>query len=323
MKTFFLITTLLLSSFFSHAAYSAQKPQAGFVIVDRDSFPFYKHSKLIEQNESPTLSLKKEPAAAYAIVVKLLDNMKIPYLLISESPAIFQTDWISWHYDNESKQTLSTPDNRFFNMETRDKYKFKIAINPHQQQSHISFSKVEREQEEDITPDSAMSWFKWVQKDPSQKAVKAFMRRLQTEYEIYGIAPNEPVTEKSVIQDVVQKRSNRINLAIGIDQAWAKLNKQLKQNDIQLGDVHDNQHMLNTKWVYAEFMVKSSHLKTTSKQYQRHKFQLMVIPGASAESSTVMVFHTGFQQNTETVAWGDNSTQEAIAAAFLDLLELE
>jgi len=49
----------------------------------------------------------------------------------------------------------------------------------------------------------------------------------------------------------------------------------------------------------------------------------MVIPGARSDKSTIFVYHTGFQKKSDKNAWSDEDTQEAIAAAFLDFMEVK
>jgi len=254
--------------------------------------------------------------------------MGLPYQVISESPAVFQTDWISWHYDAESKKAMSRYVSRFFGTSRRDKYKFRIAVKNIQQQPHLLLEEVSREQEVDITPDTAMIWLKWKPQEPDKHAIKAFPQRLRTEYEILMMAANAPVPVAPAApvistNKVVSPDSNYMALDMSVDQAWGVVIKQVAQKSVPMANTHNRQHMLNTEWVYAEYNTETSNLDTSKTESQRHQFQVMVIPGARSDKSTLFVYHTGFQRNSDKKTWSDEDTQEAIAAAFLDFLEVK
>jgi len=322
MKRVITLFASLLITFYTLPSYSAGTP-GGVVIEDKDPYPLARHSQIIQHDGSPSLLLKSSASDYYSTVVNMLDDMGVPYQVISESPAIFQTDWISWHYDAESKKTLSAYNNRFFSLNKRDKYKFRISIIKAVQKTFLVLDKVNREEEVDITSGTEMVWLKWLPKEPDNKAVNAFKKRLQTEYEVQMLASNTPVPGAPLAavastNNIVIPNSNTMALDMSVDQAWSLLIKQLAEKSVRLANTHDNQHMLNTEWMYAEYNTAASYLKTSKKDSQRHKFQVLVIPGSAGNKSSIFVYHTGFQQNSEEIAWSDKDTQEAIAGAFLN-----
>lgn len=286
-------------------------------------------------------------------VVIILNKSGIPYQELSKSPASFQTDWISWHYDAKTQKTLSRPGVRFFKTNARDKYKFKLSIRYIEQQPIIMLDEVNRRELVDITADTEISWYEWKQKEPEAAAVKAFLQRLQTEHEIVMLQSVNPVIDSSVppvtaspavitgsittkpvvaapagkeeapAQKVRQTYRNYIPINLDPGQTWAQTIRQLKLKSIPLSDVHNEQHMLSSGWVYAEFNADTKQLDTTSKEAQRHKFQLMVIPGSTSQTSSVFVYHTAFQQKSGQSTWSDKETQQGIANAFLNFLDLE
>jgi hypothetical protein len=326
MKRVITLFASLLILFYTFPSYSDNA--SGIIIKDKEAYPLSQYSQLVQHDGSPSLLLKNSKSGNYSIVVNMLDNMGVPYQVVSESPAIFQTDWISWHYDAKSKKTLSTHTNRFFTLNGRDKYKFRISIRTVQQESYLLLDKVSRERQVDITPDTEMVWLKWEPKEADTKAISAFIQRLQNEYEVQMLASNATVPEVAVSQvpstaRVVNPNSNTMALDMSVDQAWGVLIKQLTQKSVSLANTHNNQHMLNTEWMYAEYNTAASYLNTSRKNSQRHQFQVLVIPGSANDKSSIFVYHTGFQQNSEEIAWADKNTQEAIAGAFLDFLELD
>ena len=173
-----------------------------------------------------------------------------------------------------------------------------------------------------------MVWLKWQPAEPDSKAINAFKKRLQTEYEVQMLAsntpaPGAPLEKVASTNNIVIPNSNTMALNMSVDQAWGLLIKQLAQKSVRLANTHNNQHMLNTEWVYAEYNTAASYLKTSKKDSQRHKFQVLVIPGSAGNKSSIFVYHTGFQQNSETAAWSDKNTQEDIAGAFLNFLDID
>ena len=326
MKRVITLFASLLITFYTLHSHSVNTPGTpGVVIEDKDPYPLSRHSQIIQHEGSPSLLLKSSSSDYYSTVVNMLDDMGVPYQVISESPAIFQTDWISWHYDAESKKTLSAYNNRFFSLNTRDKYKFRISIIKAEQKTFLILDKVNREEEVDITSGTEMVWLKWQPKEPDNKAINAFKKRLQTEYEVQMLASNAPVpgVPLAKVASTVIPSSNTMALDMSVDQAWGLLIKQLAQKSVPLANTHNDQHMLNTEWVYAEYNTAASYLKSSKKDSQRHKFQVLVIPGSVGNKSSIFVYHTGFQQNSEEAAWSDKDTQEAIAGAFLNFLEID
>lgn len=330
MKRVITLFASLLITFYTLPSHSANTAGGanGAVIEDKDPYPLARHSQIIQHDGSPSLLLKSSSSDYYSTVVNMLDDMGVPYQVVSESPAIFQTDWISWHYDAESKKTLSAYNNRFFSLNARDKYKFRISIIKAEQKTFLILDKINREEEVDITSGTEMVWLKWQPKEPNNKAVNAFKKRLQTEYEVQMLASNTPAPGTPAAPVVSTSaiaipNSNHMALDMSVDQAWSVLIRQLAQNSVSLASTHNNQHMLNTEWVYAEYNTAASYLKTSKKDSQRHKFQVLVIPGSAGNKSSIFVYHTGFQQNSEEAAWSDKDTQEAIAGAFLNFLEID
>ncbi len=329
------VTTLLASlliTFYTLPSYSGDRPpddSSGFVLVDKEIFPLSRYSQLVEGDGSPSLRLTGSESDNYSIVVNMLSNLGLPYQVVSESPAIFQTDWISWHYDEESRKTTSRYVSRFYGTSRRDKYKFRIAIKNIQQQPHLLLDEVSREQEIDITPDTAMIWLKWKPQEPDNHAIEAFLQRLRTEYEILMMAANAPVPVTpaapviSANKVVASPDSNYLALDMSVDQAWGIVIKQAAKKSVPMANTHNRQHMLNTEWMYAEYNTEKASLDTSKTDSQRHQFQVMVIPGARSDKSTIFVYHTGFQKKSDKNTWADEDTQEAIAAAFLGFLDIE
>lgn len=319
MKRVIIFAVTLLVTFYTLPSFSKDTP--GIVIEDKSPYPLHQYSQLTIGNELPSLLLKNIKLDNYSIIVSILENMGIPFQVVSESPAVFQTDWISWHYDTETRKTLSNHTNRFFKLNLRDKYQFRISVNDIQQHPVITLNEINRKQEVDITPDTEMVWLKWQKKEPNSNAINDFMKRLQTEYEIQVLASNSPVTQET--SNTRPTSSNYIALNMTVNQAWSALIKQLKNSSITLANTHNNQHMLNTDWIYAEYSTDTNDFNFSLKDSQRHQFQLMVIPGPSVNSSSIFAYHTGFEQKSNTSTWSDSTTQESIAGAFLDFLNLK
>lgn len=358
MKHIFITATTLLLTLFTVSAYSNNTD--GIIIEDKEPYPLYQHSQLIEQGTSSAIILKNKRQNTYSTVVDLLKKTGISYQVISQdisqatskAPSIIQTDWISWHFDADSKKTLSSQNNRFFTLNTRDKYKFRLSIKDIQQHPAITLDKVDREQQVDITPDTGMVWLKWKQEEPDAEAVNAFMHRLQTEYEIHALeskyslankplaisanAANEAAANEATANEVATNKtvdiapvgivpvfSSQLSIDMNIDQAWALVIKQLSIKSVPLASVHNDQHMLNSKWFYAKFDSKTNQLNITSKEDQRHQFQLIVVPGSTRQTSSIFVYHTAFQQNSSQSQWSDKETRQEIAGAFLKTLDLK
>lgn len=349
MKQLFITATTLLLTLFSVSAYSNNTD--GIIIVDKEPYPLYQHSQLIDQGTSSAIILKDKQQNTYSTVVNLLKKTGISYQIISqgtsEAPGIIQTDWISWHFDADSKKTLSNQNNRFFTLNTRDKYKFRLSIKDIQQHPAITLDKVDREQQVDITPDTGMVWLKWKSKEPDTEAIKAFMHRLQTEYEILALESKYSLTKKPVAISVIAANeaaaneaaanktadiapvnivpafNSQLSIGLNIDQTWALVIKQLSIKSVPLASVHNDQHMLNSKWLYAKFDAKTKQLDISSKEDQRHQFQLIIVPGSTRQTSSIFVYHTAFQQNSSPSQWSDKETQQEIAGAFLKTLDLK
>lgn len=355
-----LLVMLLLSSF-TLPVYSRDKSAEadGIIIEYKEPFHQYQYSQLINSAGVPGLVLLTNQQDIASTVVFILDKAGIPYQELSKSPATFQTDWISWHYDAKTKKTVSQPRNRFFKEKTRDKYRFRLSIRYIGQQPNIMLDEVSRRALVDITADTEMSWYVWKQQEPVADAVKAFLKRLQTEYETVMLQTVNPVMAGSVapvrtrpiktagpitpgpavaapaipaipttraeapVQKVRQTYRNYLPMNLDPGQSWAQSVRQLKLKSIPLSSVHNEQHILSSGWVYAEFNAATKQLDTTSKEVQRHKFQLMVIPGSTSQTSSVFVYHTAFQQKTGPSTWSDKKTQPEIADAFLNFLDLK
>lgn len=319
MKRITLFAATLLITFYALSSFSNNAP--GVVIEDKAAYPLYKYSKIIKQDQQPSLYLNNFNQDISSVVTGILDSMGVPFEIISNSPATFQTGWISWHYDNESKKTLSSHTNRFFRLNTRDKYKFRISIRNDKHQTLLVLDEVNREHEVDITPDTEMVWLKWKPAEPDNNAITAFMKRLQTEYEIQALASDTPVIPE--VNNAIQPDNNYVSLNMTAAQAWSVLIRQLANHSISLASTHETQHMVNTEWVYASFNPTTKRFDFSDKETQRHQFQLMVIPGSTKNVSSIFAYHTGFQQKTGTSAWTDEKTQEDSAAAFLNSLSIQ
>ena len=312
MKCATILCATLLAAIYASPSYSSDK--TGVVIEDKESYPFYKFSQLINSDNSPSLLLKGSRPVNYSVIVGMLNNMGVPYQLVSEEPAIFQTDWVSWHYDAKSNKTLSHQKNRFFSMNTRDKYKFRLTVKNIQNNPEIMLDNVDREHEVDITSGTEMIWLKWIPIDHEPKAVVAFLQRIQTEYELYALASNKTISHKT--------SSNHLSVNMSVDQAWALIIKLINQKLVPLESTHNEQHMLNTAWLNAQYNSDTNSFNLLSKDLQRHKFQLLVVPGSTPNTSSIFAYHTAFQQNDGSSSWSDGGTQEAIAGAFLEFLEI-
>lgn len=328
MKQVILVFAGLFIAAYAFSSYSNKDDLSGFILVDKEIFPLSRYSQLVEGDGPPSLRLTGSESDNYNVVVSMLSNLGFPYQVVSESPAVFQTDWISWHYDEESKKTMSRYVSRFFGTSRRDKYKFRIAIKNIQQQTSLFLDEVSREEEIDITPDTEIIWLKWKPQEPDNHAIVAFLQRLRTEYEILMMAANAPVpvTPAAPVisaNKVASPDSNYMALDMSVDQAWGVVIKQVAKKSVPMASTHNRQHMLNTEWVYAEYDTETSSLDASKTDSQRHQFQVMVIPGARSDKSTLFVYHTGFQRNSGKKTWSDEDTQEAIAAAFLDFLDIK
>jgi len=272
MKRITTLFAVLLITLYTLPSYSGDRPPddlSGVLIVDKEVFPLSRYSQLVQRDGAPALLLTGSDSDNYSVVVNVLSSMEIPYQVVSESPAVFQTDWISWHYDEEIKKTMSRYVSRFYGMSRRDKYKFKISIKNIQQQSHLLLDKVEREQEIDITPDTEIIWLKWKPQEPDKHAIKAFLQRLRTEYEILMMAANAPVPVVAPVAPVISTNkvvspdSNYMALDMSVEQAWGVVIKQVAQKSVPMANTRNRQHMLNTEWVYAEYDTKTSSLDTS------------------------------------------------------------
>ena len=301
----------------------------GIVITDKEPYPLYQFSRINKQAKTPSIELISPQQSANAIVSTILKTIGIAFETISESPNIYQTEWISWHYDADSNKTLSNINNRFFNLNTRDKYKFRMVEKLTAQKVTLTFEKVERQQQHDITPDTEMVWLKWQVKNPDENAITAFIQRIQTEYEIISLASDKRVitatTVKGTTTDTeIKKISNSITLNLDTEKAWVLLTEQLQKNSIPLSKINNKQYILSTKWVHQKLDTENTAPKIT----QRHQFQLLVIPAAAKSSSTIFVYHTEYQNkiqqpNLDEKSWSEQETQQRIAGAFLHSLNLQ
>jgi hypothetical protein len=336
MNNILIPVAVLLLSLTSTASFSDNNN--GITIDDKEPYPLYKYSRISDSEKTPSIILLESPtqdADASVTTTNILKTIGVPFQVISESPAIYQTDWISWHYDVDSKKTLSSINNAFFSLNTRDKYKFKITISTAEQQnapvqSTLTFENILRQQQHDITPDTEMVWLKWKDEKPDKNAIKAFMQRIQTEYEIIALSSIVLTSNKQPAATNLSNKiqSNSISLDLEVDQAWATLIKRLKEQSISLSTVNSEQHILSTKWIHNNYATITQNADTTDQSVQRHQFQLLVVPGASAQTSTLFVYHTAYQtsnkqKNLNDNSWSEQTTQKNIASTFLNTIKID
>jgi hypothetical protein len=364
---FLTLSTALLITLITIPVHSRSSDDAehyGVVIVDEKPYASYQYSKVIEYKGTTALIFNDDKQDLKTTIERLLKAAAIPYKLVSASPLLFQTDWVAWHYDAETKKALSQQENFWFTLNTRDKYKFRISATNIEQHPAIIFDKVNREKQIDITPDSTMVWLKWKQKKPNAEAVKTFMQRLQTEHEALALERSNTASTPALVQShvpqivvvpvskvgvsvsnvevsvskevpVVAKPlpitkkigSNTTTLNLNVEQTWALLIRRITNKNISLIDTHNDQHMLNTDWIYADYDTTNNTLSMAVDSNQRHQFQVIVVPGSTEQFSSVFVYHTKFQKNvpqhnSDEKSWSDSKTQQEIAAAFLEMLDL-
>ena len=341
IKRLFIIISLSISATTLPAvSFSQTDKSPGVIIPDNNHYTFYAHSKLINNKSGKyeSIQLNKNTSSTTSLLKTILNTWKLPYKILSESPIILKTDWLLWHYDKESNKTFSKPENSFFTLNVRDRYRFKLLVKSHDDKTEINILQVKREQETDITPSSAMTWIEWKPKSENKQAVHAFLLHLQTAFEtlavsehtknIIGYKKSLPLAAPAAAATTTQAHSNHISLDMNTDQAWSLLITRLTQKSIAIESIHSDQHMLNTKWQYADFNPEKDSWNNLEKDNQRHKFQFIVIPGTTNHSSSIFVSHTAFQQNSgkqnsDSFSWSDRRMQQEIAAAFLNSLNLK
>ena len=89
---------------------------AGTIIPDIEAYPFFKHSQLSESTlpgAQTTITLETSSSTSATQLTAILQNWKLPFEVLSESPFIIKTNWLLWHYDEDTKKTLSEPQNNF------------------------------------------------------------------------------------------------------------------------------------------------------------------------------------------------------------------
>jgi uncharacterized lipoprotein len=303
--------------FIANSALAANK-NSGSIIPDIEVYPFYQHSQLTESSFTEgqaSLSLKISSTNSIQQLTAILKNWKVPFETISAAPFIIKTDWLLWHYDENTKKTLSEPQNRFFSLNTRDRYRFKFNIEINQEQAVLKLSQTWREQEVDITPDSAMVWLKWQEKPIDTHAVEAFLLRLQTEFEKIALAANQnhPVIIPQTISSKPDELINYLTINKSVATAWSLLVLKLGDKDVSISSADNKRHIITTDWFRP----------TDNKHDEYHRFKITLTAGATTNESSIFVHHIAVRDKNQTSKKLENSKDKlALEAAFLKNLQL-
>ncbi len=329
IKHFFIIVILsITTATLPGISFSKTDKKDGVIIPSIASYPFYKHSKLVDpasNNNVAAILLSKDPATNTASLKTILNSWKLPYDIVSESPAIIKTNWLLWHYDKETQTSYSEPETHFFTLNVDDRYRFTFSIESYDKnKTRISLTQVLREKQKDITPDGTYVWLKWEPVKENPRAVHDFLVRLQTEFEriamsdqLSNVVTNniEPavVTPETTTSETDVK--NYLSLNISINAAWSQLILSLSNKNIALETVDSEQHTIKTKWLPVSYDKTDKTLVFNPNNDEQHKFKFIVTPGSQKNRSSIFVYPTATKLN--------NNEQAEIAAEFLNYLQLE
>jgi len=325
-KHLFIISLSICTLAVPGIGYCQANKKSGVIIPDNDPFTNYTHTELVQStsgNHTESILLDKDLSSGTAALEAIFNTWKLPYRTLSKSPTIISTDWLLWHYDKESNKTYSKPENSFFSLNVRDRYRFKLIVKSHDDKTRISIQQVKREQEKDITPSSTMIWLKWLPLPENERAVHDFILRLQTAFETSAISEQKknivsnkksaPVSSK---QPGIEK--NYISLNMPINAAWSKLILALSNKNITLNSVDSERHKISTKWLPVSYNKTDKTL--VFKTDEQHKFKFIVTPGDRPEHSSIFIYNLKIKQGKKEKA---NSEQDKLAAKFLQYLQLE
>ena len=316
--TLWLITLYFGSAIFITDTALASNKSPGTIISDIEAYPFFQHSKLSGSSLSSgqaSITLGNPSTISANQLTAILKNWKLPFEVISEAPYIIKTNWLLWHYDENTKKTLSEPQNHFFSINTRDRYRFKFNIEPNNDQTVLKLSQSWREQEIDITPDSAMVWLKWKSEPIDKHAIKAFLQRLQTEFEKIALAENK--NQQVVIPQPVITKSDEVTNYQTINQSvtttWPNLILTLSDKNIPITSADSQRYIVTTNWFQP----------TSDKPAKFHRFKITLIAGATADESSIFVRHIAAQDKDQNFKKLENSKDKlALETAFLKSLQL-
>ena len=124
--------------------------------------------------------------------------------------------------------------------------------------------------------------------------------------------------------------------------AWQALLLALHDLDIGIEKADEQQYLITTKWLEADYEKKNHKLLLGSngqrswafdragEGLQRHRFQLMLVPAEAGQAAMVYAYHIGYQEQIDRTpdssrtlfAWQDRKTDPAAAAAFLRQLRI-
>ncbi|MDT8283310.1 MAG: outer membrane protein assembly factor BamC [Gammaproteobacteria bacterium] len=309
-------------------SFSKTDDKAGTIIPNIETYPQYKYSKLVDpttNNNVTSILLNGDLAANTRSLKTIFNSWKLPYDIVSESPATIKTNWLLWHYDKETQRSYSKPEIHFFTLNVEDRYRFTFLIEPYQQnKTRISLTQVLREKQKDITPDSTYVWLKWQPVKENPDAVHDFLVRLQTEFEKiatsnqsnFAAADNVAatiITPETATPDADVK--NYISLNSSINTAWSQLILSLSNKNIALETVDSERHTIQTKWLPVSYDKTKKTLVFNANNDEKHKFKFIVTPGSQKNRSAIFIYPITTKQN--------NDEQAAMAAEFLNYLQLE
>jgi len=346
----FVYLSLLTSSMLATSAIAAPGKKVAVIIPDIAVYPFTRYSQRLpddSDNQTPTLVLDTDNTRSLNFITTLFQHWHLPY---TESTAnesaqkTIKTDWLFWHYDKDSKKTLSQPVNHFFSLNSRDRYRFELTLKPvDNNQTQLILSHSWREQEVDITPDSAMIWLKWKTVTPDKQAVSYFLQRMQTEFEKLSHTNQPVLTDKPAIHsasisagkaDTVNKPviiagvtttitnttfTNYQTINKPVSASWSALIQAVSDKNIAIQSVDNNQHIIRTKTLHANYDKTTHTLDLNHSAKQTYQFKIILMPGSRHNESSVFVYQVHSTGQSEK----QNKTGSIeIASAFLAYLAI-
>jgi len=335
LRTFF-VTSFVATLIFCQTISAQANNQEVIHIPDGEPYPFFQQSSYFDsKGSSPKAAIfNTDIKSMQRFLTETFNQWKLAYQTPPSTTNTIDTNWFLWHYDEDTKKSQSKPENSFFSLNTRDKYRFEISLSKTEnQQTKLVLSQVWREQEKDITPDSAMVWLKWKPVEPNTHAVKDFIEKIQTEFEKYGInaahqnisAPTKitaavsvPVIAASLPQSTKVTEqpallNNVIELNVPVQTAWLNLIEKLDEKDITLSSVDTKHHRIRTEPLDLSYNSDAKSVTINSAKKNKHQFKLLVLPGATPNTATIVAYDVS--QNNKT-------SNHEIASAFLNYLDI-
>lgn len=315
---------------------SAADNRPGTIIPDIEIYPFYQHTEPVESSfdKGPVSLLLQSPSISdLATLEAIFDGWHLPFEVISENPPIIKTDWLLWHHDEGSNKTLSEPQNNFFSINTQDRYRFKFKLDTSERKTRLILLQSWREQQEDITPDSAMVWLEWRTAPIDEQAIKDFISRLRTEFEKIAIArhashnpgykiPKAPASSGSTTSpsEVV---SNYQTIDKPVTAVWSQLILTLGNKNIAIESADNQRHIVITNWSHADEKKLEHSSEAENNHSRQHRLQITITPGATPSESAVFIHRLSVNDRNQPSKQRINSEEKlAIEASFLHYLQL-